>query len=185
MTESGQQVVTHQPAISFSISIHFTFKRAGGRTSNVVWKMIVAPKQDSRARVLTALGVVSLWFAFASVLSIYSDARVAMTIGDRYPALFEQVALWISIILQPWIVLALALEPIGGAYFLSTSLAGSVVGSFLSWTLLYSLLARLIRRFHRATWVVFVVLATLSMVCTYSFFSDINALPPPGSHSGP
>jgi ribosomal protein L37AE/L43A len=27
--------VTHQPAISFSISIHFPFNRAGGRTSNV------------------------------------------------------------------------------------------------------------------------------------------------------
>jgi hypothetical protein len=152
---------------------------------NVVQKMTIATTQDSRAAVLTALGVVSLWFASASVLCIYSDARVAMTIGDRYPALFEQIALWASIILQPWIVLALALESIGGTYFLSTSLAGSIVGSVLSWILLYFLLTRLIRRFHRMTWVVFVVLATLSIVCTYSFVSDIQALPPPGSHSGP
>jgi hypothetical protein len=147
--------------------------------------MTIAPTQDSRATLLTALGVVSLWFASASVLCIYSDARVAMTIGDRYPALFEQIALWTSIILQPWIVLALALESIGGTYFLSTSLAGSIVGSVLSWTLLYFLLIRLLRRFHRATWVVFAVLTTLSIVCTYSFFSDINALPPPGRSSGP
>ena len=33
---SVEQVVTHQPAISFSISIHFPFNRAGGRTSNVL-----------------------------------------------------------------------------------------------------------------------------------------------------
>jgi hypothetical protein len=33
--KDAQQVVTHQPAISFSISIHFPFNRAGGRTSNV------------------------------------------------------------------------------------------------------------------------------------------------------
>jgi hypothetical protein len=147
--------------------------------------MTIATTQDSRAAVLTALGVVSLWFASASVLCIYSDARVAMTIGDRYPALFEQIALWASIILQPWIVLALALESIGGTHFLSTSLAGSIVGSVLSWMLLYFLLTRLIRCFHRMTWVVFVVLATLSIVCTYSFVSDIQALPSPGSHSVP
>jgi hypothetical protein len=108
-----------------------------------------------------------------------------MTIGDRYPALFEQIALLTSVILQPWIVLALALESIGGTYFLSTSLAGSIVGSVLSWTLLYFILTRLITRFDRATWVVFVVLATLSIICTYSFVSDMNALPPPGDYSGP
>ena len=103
-------------------------------------KMTIAPTQDPRATVLTALGVVSLWFASASVLCIYSDARVAMTIGDRYPALFEKIALWTSMILQPWIVLALALESIGGTCFLSTSLAGSIVGSVISWVLLYFLL---------------------------------------------
>ena len=31
----GEQVVTHQPAISFSISFQHPFSRAGGRTSNV------------------------------------------------------------------------------------------------------------------------------------------------------
>ena len=148
-------------------------------------KMTSAPSRDSRATVLTALGVLSLWFASASVLCIYSDARVAMTIGDRYPALFEHIALWTSIILQPWIILALALESVGGTYFLSTSLAGSIVGAILSWALLYFILTRLIKRFHRATWVVFVVLTTLSIVCTHSFVSDISALPPPGSNSGP
>jgi hypothetical protein len=35
ITES-EQVVTHQPAISFSISLQFPFNRAGGRTSNVL-----------------------------------------------------------------------------------------------------------------------------------------------------
>jgi hypothetical protein len=34
--------VTHQPAISFSISIHFPFNRAGGRTSNVRQNMKAA-----------------------------------------------------------------------------------------------------------------------------------------------
>ncbi len=36
----AEQVVTHQPAISFSNSIHFPFNRAGGRTSNVRHKTI-------------------------------------------------------------------------------------------------------------------------------------------------
>ncbi len=34
-----EQVVAHQPAISFSISFQHTFNRAGGRTSNVVLEM--------------------------------------------------------------------------------------------------------------------------------------------------
>ena len=33
---NSEQVVTHQPAISFSISFQHPFNRAGGRTSNVV-----------------------------------------------------------------------------------------------------------------------------------------------------
>ena len=148
-------------------------------------KVSIVPLQVTRPTILTALGIVSLWFVSSSVLCIYSDARVAMTIGDRYPALFEKIALSISIILQPWIVLALGLESIGGMYVLSTSLAGSVVGSVLSWFLLYFLLSCLISRFHCTTWPVFVVLMTLSTVCTYSFVTDIQALPPPRSHAGP
>jgi hypothetical protein len=31
----AEQVMTHQPAISFSNSFHIPFNRAGGRTSNV------------------------------------------------------------------------------------------------------------------------------------------------------
>ncbi len=42
-SENGEQVVTHQPAISFSISIHFPFNRAGGRTSNVRQKIRTPP----------------------------------------------------------------------------------------------------------------------------------------------
>lgn len=148
-------------------------------------EMTFAPLQGSRAAILPALGVVSLWFTSSSVLGIYSDAQVAMTIGDRNPALFEQIALWISIILQPWIVIALAIESSGGMHLLSTSLAGAIIGSAISWVLIYSLLRCLIRRFRHATPVIFVVLLTLSIVCTYSLVSDIRALPPPGSYSGP
>jgi hypothetical protein len=36
--EEAEQVVTHQPAISSSISFQHQFNRAGGRTSNVVQK---------------------------------------------------------------------------------------------------------------------------------------------------
>jgi predicted RNA-binding Zn-ribbon protein involved in translation (DUF1610 family) len=40
MTRIAQQVVTHQPAISFSISLQYHFNRAGGRTSNVGRKIV-------------------------------------------------------------------------------------------------------------------------------------------------
>ena len=34
--KQAEQIVTHQPAISFSISVQHPFNRAGGRTFNVV-----------------------------------------------------------------------------------------------------------------------------------------------------
>jgi len=37
--DEEQRVVTHQPAISFSISFQHPFNRAGGRTSNVRWEL--------------------------------------------------------------------------------------------------------------------------------------------------
>jgi hypothetical protein len=165
--------------------LNSSFPSCCGCTPTLTQEMTTTPQQDSRYGILTALGVVTLWFTSSSVLTLYSDALVSMTIGDRNPALFEQIAIWISIILQPWGILALALESIGGMHLVPTSLAGSIIAAILSWTLLYFLLARFVRRYHRSRWLVLGVLTTLSIACTYSFVSDMQALPPPDSHSGP
>jgi hypothetical protein len=48
--------VTHQPVISFSISLQHLFNRAGGRTSNVSEKM----KITSKARLITLFMVIGM-----------------------------------------------------------------------------------------------------------------------------
>jgi len=138
-----------------------------------------------RVEVLIVTGIVSLWFASSSISCIYSEARVAMTIGDRHPAVFEQVALWSSITLQPWIIVAMMLEPIAGTYFLTTSLIGCLVASVLSALLIFLILAHFARRSLRATMIAMVSLAFLAAIDTYIFVSDMRSLPSRYSHSGP
>jgi hypothetical protein len=50
----AEHVVTHQPAISFSISFQHPFNRAGGRTSNVL------PKKSNMKEILQCLFTLSL-----------------------------------------------------------------------------------------------------------------------------
>lgn len=144
-----------------------------------------APIQSRRWAHLVVIGVVSLWFAASSVLCIYSDARVSMTVGDRYPTLWEQIPLWSSMILQPWIILALIIEPKCGTYFLSTSLTGSVLAAALSGAILYLILRWLVGRFSVAGWLVLGLLAVLAAFDTHWFVSDMRIIPTAGSYSGP
>ena len=138
-----------------------------------------------RARHHLIIGLVSLWFAASSVLCIHSDNRIAMTIGDRYPALWEQVPLWISMILQPWIILSLIIESMTGTYFFSTSLVGPILVSGLSGALMYLIARWAVGRFRVAGWLFIGVLAVLAAFDTHYFVPDMRSLPPVDSHSGP
>ena len=145
----------------------------------------LAPVQSQRGAQLVGIGAVSLWFAASSVLCIYSDARVAMTVGDRYPALWEQIPLWSSLILQPWIILALIIESQSGIYFLSTSLTGAVLASALSGGLMFWILSRAVGRFRVAGWLALGLLAILAAFDTHSFVSDMRVVPAAVSDPGP
>jgi hypothetical protein len=140
--------------------------------------------QSQRWAHLVVIGIVSFWFAASTALSIYSDARVSMTVGDRYPALWEQIALWTSVILQPWIILALMIEPLGGTYFLSTSLTGSLIAAALSGVILYFIMRRLVGRYRVAGWIVLGLLAVLAALDTSSFVLDMRIIPSSDSYSG-
>ena len=146
--------------------------------------VVQAPIQSQRWVHLIVVGTVSFWFAASTALSIYSDARVSMTIGDRYPALWEQLALWTSMILQPWFIVALMIEPLGGTYFLSSSLTGSLLSAALSGVILYFFLRRLVVRFRRAGWLVVGLLTVLAVLDTRSFVLDMRSIPSSDSYSG-
>lgn len=147
--------------------------------------VVQSPIQSQRLTDLVVIGVVSLWFAASTVLCIYSDARVSMTVGDRYPVLWEQIALWTSVILQPWVILALMIEPLGRTYFFSTSLIGSLLVAVLSGVIVYFILRRLVGRFGVAGWLVLCLLAVLAAIDTRSFILDMRIIPSSDSYSGP
>jgi probable HAF family extracellular repeat protein len=71
MKEETEQVMTHQPAISFSNSIHFPFNRAGGRTSNVRKKNKMQTYHKLLALIVTGL-----------VVPDHSRAAVFRGLGD-------------------------------------------------------------------------------------------------------
>lgn len=147
--------------------------------------MATAPIQSKRRAHPVVIGVVSLWFAASTVLCIYSDACVATTVGDRYPAVWEQIPLWSSMILQPWIILTLIIESRSGIYFLSTSLIGAVFASALSAGILYLILRWAIGRFITGGWLVLGLLTVLAAFDTHWFISDMRIVSTAGSDSGP
>ncbi len=79
--------MTHQPAISFSNSIHFPLNRAGGRTSNVSRRMITAvpERPPTWLRVLAVISGIlgGLFGGLLMTLSIDLD-RSEYTVSRKY-----------------------------------------------------------------------------------------------------
>ena len=95
----AEQVVTHQPAISFSISFQYPFNRAGGRTSNVRYRNIPMPmpgvKAESFPGIAERLGVTipHVWDLasqddeVSSTLSIRQVHKLSLVTGLGFDAL--------------------------------------------------------------------------------------------------
>ena len=73
---SVQQAVTHQPAISFSISFHHPFNRAGGRTSYVAKIFLTMTRQTKHALRAPILAAVVLLSSCAPQLSTNSGTEL-------------------------------------------------------------------------------------------------------------
>lgn len=127
--------------------------------------------------------IASTWFAISSNLCIYSDARIAMTVGDRHPAIWEIGALWCSILLQPWIILFLIIDSLIVGMSLTSTIIGVLVMAAVSAVLFYILISRYIERYATVTWVGIAFMTLLAFIDTQTFITDMNIVTRLDNHS--
>lgn len=118
------------------------------------------------------LAAVLIFFCIASGLALYSGDRIASTVGDRYPSMVEKLALNVSFLAQPWVLLAMWVDSAFGFYVLYGSIASVVTTSLVSACVLFLVLRRLFRRWPSWLFPVLAGLSILAGVSIYTFCID-------------
>ena len=123
-----------------------------------------------------ALAAASTLFAVASGLAFYSGEEIAATVGDRYPSVVEQVAVWMGLLMQPWAVVAALFDSTSGINVLYRSVTATVVTSLISAWILFRVLRAIAR--HRLSWFVAMTigLCVIAGISIYTFKIDMEVV---------
>lgn len=101
-------------------------------------------------------------YGVTSSLGFYSSDVISMNVGDEALNLLNFVIFWVSILIQPWVLLGLWLEAVTGQYILHTGRISSALTGLGSAILMFSSFWFIVRNRPRLLWSVVVLWIVLT-----------------------